>query len=162
MEYETRRSTIHIGWAAPIVLATVLSLLPWGVEGAVPDFPLIEIEVHQSRGQVHFLCYWAKRQADGRRVPVRVHDVMVYEVMSPTPPESLAKKRGEIEIWRVYLPKGYPVSSVVTYGVVPTGFVQDVPNAGPAPPLEPNRRYHVGVNGEGGMGATTFVYTGQQ
>lgn len=160
MRSTVRRIPILVGWTSVTLLPVMLSLSAWLAEGAIADFPTIEIEVHQSQGAVEFLCYWAQREADGRRIPVRVQTTMVAQMMSAGPPGSPATRRGEPLLWHVRNPKHYPMSSVVTYGVIPAGFVQDVPSAGPAPPLVPNQGYQVGVNGEGGMGATAFVYKG--
>jgi len=114
-----------------------------------PDYPLIDIEVQQSEGQVHFRFYWRDEKGKPpKRLPVDAWNIAVY------------MPGGTPTIWEIISPRNGQRTTQATYGLVPQGFQQTVPTEGAAPPLEVNRQYYVGVSGEGGIGSASFTYTG--
>jgi hypothetical protein len=63
-------------------------------------------------------------------------------------------------VWKIEAQRNVGANaSAVTYGVIPTGFVQTIPKLGTAPRLEKNEDYYVRVEGQG-WGAASFVYHG--
>ena len=60
------------------------------------------------------------------------------------------------EIWRIDAATGTHGASIITYGMVPTGFIQIIPKSGNPPKLQVGENYYVRATWPGG--AASFVY----
>ncbi len=131
-------------WAL-LAMVELLTLSTVGCEMLYVKDPLLEVVVEQSEGQVRFEFYRTdKSWLSKRRIPASIWSLSV-------------NLPGGMPVWRVVSPASGPGALQVTYGVAPSGFTQEVPSVGAAPPLDPNRPYGVSVRGEG-VGAASFVY----
>jgi hypothetical protein len=81
--------------------------------------------------------------------------VYIYQV---TPEGKIPLKGKDSELW-VIVPKptiSASASPPITYGVVPTGFVQQVPSSGNPPPLEEGKVYGFGADTRGQPGSAVW------
>jgi hypothetical protein len=79
--------------------------------------------------------------------------IFVYQVT----PEGKIPARGTA-MWKLVPKKGITASAAppITYGVVPDGFVQEVPSNGSPPALEEGKTYGFGADTSGQPGATVW------
>jgi hypothetical protein len=77
--------------------------------------------------------------------PVPITECGFYEATLPADAKASAYTE---ELWRVVSPTPDVATQVLRYGIVPRGFVQATPAAGPPPPLEPGKRYTVECSGD--------------
>jgi len=148
MAYSITRLSLTLQGMLIALSITELAMAAPAVQVLVPDYPRIEIEIQQSQGQVHFEFFWwrDKTAPAEPKVPVKVQYLTV-------------SLRGEKSpLWIIRSPLASSMTSRITFGVIPQGYVQEEPISGPAPALDVNRYYVVGIMGEGGMGSTTFVF----
>jgi len=108
--------------------------------------PRVDILVQQEGGAVRFE-FFLEEELNG--VKNKIHNDKITTVA--------VVKEGE-EIWKIEASsRGV---STVTYGVVPSGFVQTIPKAKNVPLLEKNMKYYVRVDGWS-WGGEYFVYLGR-
>jgi len=85
--------------------------------------------------------------------PVPISECVFHEAALPGAPESDPHPQ---EIWRVIsVAPDRPVIDL-RYGVLPPGFLQAVPQAGPPPPLVPGHHYTAECSGDT-VGSSDFV-----
>jgi len=141
----------------------VMEILMFSAESQVlkPDYPVLEIEVEQSKGQVHFQFYWGDTRGFPQvKVPVKVWELKVYQ--RDGNPTTVEEHLRMIKyVWTMVSSARSPSATQVTYGLVPPEFTQVEPPNRPAPPLMVNQEYFVSVRGEdAGIGVARFVYEG--
>jgi hypothetical protein len=115
------------------------------IHGQISDFPKAKVTIYQEHGHLSFEFFVEKNSGVGlRKVPARIFLLIVHD------PESK-----EI-VWRIETSQEKNMVPRMTYGVIPDGFSQIIPEVGSAPVLKSGRKYVVIGDGEG-LGITPFV-----
>jgi len=109
--------------------------------------PRVDILVQQAGGAVRFE-FFLEENRDGIQNKIRNDKITTVVVL----------KDGQ-EMWKIEASADRQGVSTVTYGIVPSGFVQTLPKVNSVPPLEKNEEYYVRVDGWY-WGGEYFVYLG--
>ncbi|HSE93150.1 MAG TPA: hypothetical protein VLF19_07575 [Methylomirabilota bacterium] len=134
---------------AGLVLASVvLAVVGSGTSAGQADLRQVEIRVTERHGVIKFQFYRQEHPGTSAMVPAKAHRLMVLRA-----DESPAS-------WMIEAPRDGGALEV-TYGDLPEGFRQGIPNDDFAPPLEPHTTYVVSVIFVAGYGSTTFRYSGR-
>ena len=135
-----------------VVIALAIGFIPFllGLAEVIPDYPVMDIEIHVVGVRVDFeFSQQGRNLPVPGKVPIQVWKCVVYLPDGST-------------VWQVISQHGASRVSRITYGIVPPGYFQVAPDEGPAPTLEPMKEYRVSASGEGHIGVRTFVYKGVQ
>jgi hypothetical protein len=106
-----------------------------------------EIVVRQTNAGVQFEFYFDRLSPSRGRVRTRCGSY------------TLSIDKDNRTIWDIAAPGFATQAALVSYGVLPKGFEQRVPEKGAAPALEFGNKYHVLASCSHG-GETTFIYEG--
>lgn len=121
------------GWIASLALAACTPAPDYLFVD--PNVAPVRVELRRSFGVFH-----------KHYEPVPLTECGFYE---STLPADAARMAYTEELWRIVSTAPDVVALSLRYGVVPEGFFQATPPAGPPPPLEPGRRYTVECSGDG-------------
>lgn len=125
----------RLGWVGfTAVLGAVACAPPPDYLYVDPHVAPVRVELRRSFGIVH---------KHYEAVPIT--ECGFYEATLPADAKGATYTE---ELWRVVSPMPDVATLVLRYGVVPPGFAQATPAAGPPAPLEPGRRYTVECTGD--------------
>ena len=114
----------------------------------IEERPIFNVLVREESGHVHFEFF--REEISGTAKKKMRLGVFTLAVHLPD----------RVTLWRIISADKNTNASHVTYGVVPAGFVQTIPDYGPPLPLRKGVEYRVTARGDG-IGHSSFVYLGQ-
>ncbi len=135
-----------LGPLTTVVLLLAVQLLPGcGAPGASqpPEPPYVIVEpggaimVEQTSGQVVFSFLIQRTPGTGDLIPTAANDLVVKKVGH------------DAAIWSIFARGTGSTASRIVYGVVPAGFIQDIPANARAPKLEKGVTYSVATRWAG-------------